>query len=208
MSPSTSKPCSQCAEVKPLDDFARAAAARDGRRAECKACQKAKRPRKKCATCGKTKKLHDAFNKDKARPDGRQTSCKVCQRKYRLNYKRKPRCKTCRRVLAEGEPECCANYQKRSRTAVTSIGTGRPGCIVRDGQAWVPDVAREEWIAHEVKVCSKCGIDQHLDTCLDCTSPVSLSKSTPIRPLSPCRDCGDWCPDLLCWHCNQSVLTG
>lgn len=192
------KECSQCGTTKPFEDFARAAAGKDGRRAECKLCQAAKRPLKECDTCGETKRLHDRFRKTGG---GRSSTCKSCERKH------KRRCRTCRRVLALGEPDCCATFQLREKLPVTAPGTGRPGCIVRDGKAWVPDAELEDWVPHEIKFCSICGVDQHLDECLDCTSPVSTSKRTPINPLKPCIDCGAWSPTERCWECKRPEVS-
>jgi hypothetical protein len=41
--PITSKPCSKCGEVKVLDDFDRDRRVRDGRRADCIACARARK---------------------------------------------------------------------------------------------------------------------------------------------------------------------
>lgn len=162
---------------------------------------------KECNRCGETYPL-DGFAIDRKRADGRQSICKVCRRAEAKEYEAsRRRCKTCRRVLALGEPDCCATFQLREKLPATAPGTGRPGCIVRDGKAWVPDAELEDWVPHEIKFCSICGVDQHLDECLDCTSPVSTSKRTPINPLKPCVDCGAWSPTERCWECKRPEVS-
>ena len=49
------KRCSNCREIKPLDDFHRSAASKDGHISKCKPCQVAygrKRRNVKCEACG------------------------------------------------------------------------------------------------------------------------------------------------------------
>lgn len=90
------KKCSQCKEIKPLEDFYRDRSAYDGLSVRCKPCARShssatakqrrargvKYPRgiepKRCNTCGY---LCDAsmFGTDQSRPDGLNPTCKQCR---------------------------------------------------------------------------------------------------------------------------------
>ena len=156
---------------------------------------------KTCTRCGVAKELHDFLmdhNKGKLHP-----SCKDCTNAARrANRAKKARCKSCYETIDPGDKEetaaklcyyCAlqrsANLQGRTRA---DYRLGRPGCIVRDGVALVPDEERQAWVEMPVKICEGCGIDQHLDICLDCISPVGSITSQRIRPLYRCKDCNEW----------------
>tara|TARA_R100000458_G_C8186863_1_gene181930 strand:- start:227 stop:655 length:429 start_codon:yes stop_codon:yes gene_type:complete len=129
---------------------------------------------KKCSCCKAIKRLSE-FNRSRAEKDGLKSYCRDCSKKQQAKYKRR-----------YSEPK---NITKATRQAVM---LGRPGCIVRDGVAHVLYKDREEWVEMPVKLCEICGIDQHLDICLDCSAPVGLNTSQGIRPLYRCEDCNEW----------------
>lgn len=83
------------------------------------------------------------------------------------------------------------------------MGIGRPGCIVYKGACMVLDESRETWQLAPVKPCKTCGVDQHLDECLDCLAPVGVGdKQKAVRPLKPCSGCGGWSPGgQKCYGC-------
>lgn len=128
---------------------------------------------KKCSCC-KAIKLVEEFNKSRAENDGLKRYCRDCSKEQIARYKKKKK----------GD----IKVQPREPAPI-----GRPGCIVRDGVALIPDCEREEWVEMPVKICGRCGIDQHLDICLDCTSPVGgRDTSHSIRPLTRCEGCNEW----------------
>ena len=129
---------------------------------------------KSCSCCKAIKRVSE-FNKSRAEKDGLKAYCRDCSKEQQARRKK--------RLEKNGK------ITMRPREAVM---LGRPGCIVRDGVAHVLDKDREEWIEMPVKLCEGCGIDQHLDICLDCIAPVGLGTSQGIRPLYRCEDCNEW----------------
>lgn len=113
---------------------------------------------------------------------------------------RKGPCPNCGRRKNKQSLVCraCSNIQGMNQLQQRVHNwDSRPGCLLRDGLAWVCDVAAERWVAHEIQECRICGIDQHLDECLDCTAPIGMGKkdaSKRIRPMKKCVDCGAWDP--------------
>lgn len=97
------KPCRICGIVKPIVDFHRRKASKDGRHTACKPCamaqQKAsmgKPPKlgrkpwapdgmKVCVHCGKTRKM-ESFPRNRNSYDGRHTTCKSCMKTYQPKY--------------------------------------------------------------------------------------------------------------------------
>ncbi len=118
------KRCSDCNELKPLDDYHRSSANKDGHTSQCKPCHLAycrlkrsvtcedcgveyykrnkyafcphcDKPRKTCTECGKTKLITQFYNNKNAK-DGRQSVCLMC----RARTVKDPRC----------ERRCCVFY--------------------------------------------------------------------------------------------------
>ena len=148
---------------------------------------------KKCAE----EKPHSAFFTDhrSGKPHAR---CKACVNEAKRAFRRRTaRCKRCYDTIYPRDEAqfnlrlcepCSFSVQipKLSKEGL-AFGLGRPGCIVRDGVALVVDEEAETWREMPVKFCQKCGVDQHLDICLDCTSPVPW-----VKPLAECPKCGDY----------------
>jgi len=164
---------------------------------------------KTCIKCGEAKAL-DAFSRNSATPDGLRYECRPCDairnRQYKLNQRRK--CTSCRRKLADNEaPGKCDGCKVRLRLSKMSQSLpemlGRPGCIIAGGVCQVLDEPGERWVEMPVVNCKTCGLDQHLDECLDCTAPVGQGdKQKSVRPLRHCVDCGDWTPNSRCAMCT------
>ena len=101
------KRCSDCGELKALEDYHRSASHKDGHTSQCKVCHSAyckrkrsvtckdcgveyykrnryafcphcDKPRKTCGVCGKTKLLTQFYNNRNTK-DGRQKICLVCR---------------------------------------------------------------------------------------------------------------------------------
>lgn len=87
------KPCTKCGIVKPVADFAKCAANRDGLQCWCRECKSSHRrdtyPRtrpdnlardgvKPCYRCGRTLSV-EMFHKSAEKSDGLQTMCKECK---------------------------------------------------------------------------------------------------------------------------------
>ena len=103
--PTPTKECSNCKQVKPLEDFHKRAASRDGHRARCKECIKhadrelfrrraeehAQSPTttttRVCRECGEEKSLRDDFYKNHRSPEGFVSICKECMRDRHLRDK-------------------------------------------------------------------------------------------------------------------------
>lgn len=127
---------------------------------------------KKCSCCKAIKRVAE-FNKSRAESDGLKSYCRDCSVKQCKKYRTK---RTTQHSWSSPDNK-----------------TGRPGCIVRDGVAFIPDCDRQEWVEMPVKICGRCGIDQHLDICLDCTNPVGQARSGQgINPLFRCEGCNEW----------------
>ncbi|HJC29572.1 MAG TPA: HNH endonuclease [Candidatus Dietzia intestinigallinarum] len=106
MTTATAKRCTKCDETKPLTDYHRKAASRDGHYARCKACvlasQKAwYRERvaaerivppttdtKACTKCGEVKPLAEYYRNAKS-TDGRSSQCKACRSAQRKTHVRR-----------------------------------------------------------------------------------------------------------------------
>jgi hypothetical protein len=58
---------------------------------------------------------------------------------------------------------------KRSLDEAPLPSDARPGCLLRRGVALVPDCEQERWTVGPVVRCSECGLDQHLELCLECS---------------------------------------
>ena len=139
--------------------------------------------------------------------------CKPCdvvqnrQRRARRLKKAGRACPSCRQAKDITEPpgKCAAcvvvafaNHMGKG----LPLATGRPGCVVDRGVCRVLDEANERWVEMPVKHCKRCGVDQHLDVCLDCTAPVGagdIQKS--VRPLRRCVECSGWTPNVRCSGC-------
>lgn len=169
---------------------------------------------KRCPECCESLPL-DSFSRDVSTRDKLRRICRGCavvkQREYRKRSKSRA-CPSCRRTLTADEPDgrcggCDATAAGRALKAGLPARLGRPGCIVYKRTALVPVVLGEDdgrWLVMSVKNCKVCGVDQHLETCLDCTDPVGGGdKQKSIRPLEPCAECGEFTPGGgKCYHCS------
>jgi hypothetical protein len=177
---------------------------------------------KLCTDCGVTHSTAH-FNKRRSSADGLNYICKDCartkQRKYnRARHSCTPKkatvpssrrvCRSCRHALdiTELGVKCAGCLKAETLKVITRdlpSRLARPGCLTYGSTCRVLDEANERWVEMPVKHCKRCGIDQHLDVCLDCAAPVGArDKQKSIRPLQGCVDCGAWavnarCPDCL-----------
>ena len=163
---------------------------------------------KRCSTCSKVLPTTE-FTKDKQKPDGLRNYCRSCARERARAYRaRTSICKSCRTVKPANElnedRKCSGCVNIKMLPNLTCPGTGRPGCIIYKGCAIVLDEPNESWYLAEIKHCGICGVDQHLDVCLDCTNPIgSGDKQKRIRPLKPCPGCSCWSPGgQRCYSCR------
>ena len=132
-------------------------------------------------------------------------------------------CQRCHLPLPEGEEALCEQCSSVTVGGVRGYSKGlsapglhlprigRPGCVVHGSAALVPDEEKECWVSYPVKLCRICGLDQHLDECLDCVSPVSpnfnSSNTMIIRLLRECTGCSDWTPGKSdCVHCGKKYF--
>jgi 5-methylcytosine-specific restriction endonuclease McrA len=83
---STTKRCTKCGEIKPLNAFNLDKRLRDGLQSDCKACEKDYRQARartltvteaRCPSCSLTLPA-SAFAKSRAAPNGLQTTCRAC----------------------------------------------------------------------------------------------------------------------------------
>lgn len=83
--PDTILTCTKCHnQYKAADGFYTSKHTSNGYRCHCKSCEKKDKRaehRKKCAYCGKTKKLKE-FSVNSKMPSGRQAYCRDCYRVY------------------------------------------------------------------------------------------------------------------------------
>jgi hypothetical protein len=161
---------------------------------------------KRCSSCGKVQST-TAFSKDKTKKDGLRNYCRSCSSKRAKAYRaRTDICKSCRTVRTDLDEEgrCSGCVALKALPSVSCLGVGRPGCILYKGCAIVVDEEKESWFLAEIKNCQVCGVDQHLDICLDCSEPVgSGDKQKKIRPLKPCPQCGEWSAGgMRCYSCR------
>lgn len=167
---------------------------------------------KTCTKCGKHLPLSE-YHRRIGSKDGRRSDCRTCVADYKREHHKTVRsCPSCRRVLAVDEPDgrcsgCEGVIAGKALKAELPARLGRPGCVVYKDTALVPVALGEDdgrWLVMSVKHCKVCGVDQHLETCLDCTAPVGGGdKQKSIRPLEPCTECGDYTPGGgKCRHCT------
>jgi hypothetical protein len=128
------KKCSICGEIKSLSEFYPYPQSKDGRRYNCKDCEKkrvkkwkdAKNPRpekarvpdgyKQCSKCKEIKPTSE-FYPDKRAKDGLMSWCKSCKKKdaHRDQNANPERVKTTTRAWQKKNPEKVAIYLKRQR---------------------------------------------------------------------------------------------
>lgn len=135
--------------------------------------------------------------------------CDVVQSRQRKARRKRAGnvCPSCRRTKDITEPPgkcsgCIISGNLTRLTASLPSRVGRPGCIVYGSVCKVPDEANERWVEMPAVNCQRCGLDQHLPVCLDCSSPVGQGdKQKSVRPLKPCVDCGEWTANTRCPSC-------
>ena len=194
------KTCNICGVAKVLDEFPRDNRnVKDGRKTYCKPCQNARRPKRECPGCGLLKRTDTGYHKG-------QSECKVCSA-ARWKGRKERLCRGCRLTCTRDElkdGKCAGCRTISTLPPVPSPQPARPGCIIYKGVCLVLELEAESWRIAPVKVCKQCGVDQHLEVCLDCTDPVGAGdKQKSIRPLRPCPDCRAWSPGgQKCYGCR------
>ena len=115
----TEKKCSVCGEVKPADEFYKDARSKDGKRSQCKSCEKEHNAQrtailqrdgykviteKKCSKCGEVKPA-DEFGKNPNSKDGKRSWCKSCLKEYDAQPHAKARRNERRRERYKNDPQ-------------------------------------------------------------------------------------------------------
>ena len=94
------KTCKYCQECKPLSEFSKSAASKDGLQNRCKSCMKLYRERNKTSITNQRKEYY-AKNKDN-----------IIQKSKNYYLANKDRCRAYQREWIKNNPEKCAQYQK------------------------------------------------------------------------------------------------
>lgn len=164
---------------------------------------------KTCSRCHTTQPF-EAFTKCSTSKGGRRGTCLKCTAAAKRKYNRDPNrrvCPSCRRAKDITEPPgkcspCIISHNLTRLTASLPSRAGRPGCVVYGSVCQVLDEANERWVEMPAVNCKTCGVDQHLEECLDCTAPIGQGdKQKSVRALRQCAGCSEWTPNVRCPGC-------
>lgn len=185
------KTCTKCRETKPLGEFHRKAASKDGRQAHCRECDNATRrarrakyaaradrpvPKsKRCPSCGEAKP-GSAFSRNLAQKDGFRAQCRRCDNRLRSDHRRR-----------KPEQQRALNQRRRAwKAGVPSEPVSYDDLRERDGDN-----------------CSLCG--EPIDFTLQWPDPMSRSRDH-ILPLS--LGGHDVASNLRLVHLRENIARG
>ena len=128
------KTCRVCRQSKPLEEFSRLKASKDGRNSDCKACERKrvlrwrvkavaagrvapiKRKRKTCSKCKVEKSIEEFSLGNPFKGDGRSAWCKTCCAEHiRRRYRSDPEFRAKQKAWSKANPDKRREYERRYR---------------------------------------------------------------------------------------------
>lgn len=199
------KKCNKCGESKPLDDFHKKSANRDGRDTRCKSCVNGVKVKNnpptdepKCCTICREVKPATEFSINRRSRDGRSFDCRECQSKRQKLYREENR----QQISARRRADYAENAEARR-------ASGRAYYAANPDANWARNIKKKYGLTPDDYYRI---LDSQLGLCANpgCfNAPIEGQERFHVDHDHACcpgdRSCGRCIRGILCPGCNKAL---